>query len=99
DVMFQNELERIADAKPGDVSIDVRKAARTGRGRQIDVCPGNVLRNETAQEPGRQDLITLAVHTALQDIRDLAFQVGVIIRVERKIPHALAARAAGFYQL
>jgi hypothetical protein len=32
DVVFQNELERVPDAKPGYVSIDMRQTAITGCG-------------------------------------------------------------------
>ena len=60
--------------------------------------PGDLLRNKAAQKARGQDVIAFAVDTALQDVGDLALEIGVVVRIERKIPDALAAGAAGLDQ-
>src|SRR4051794_29662803 len=70
DTLFENQLERIPYAKAGDLCVDMPQAA-TARGRgQVDVRPGNILRDEAAQEARGEDVIALAVHGALHDIGD-----------------------------
>src|SRR6202012_4896692 len=62
------------------------------------VGPGDALRDEAAEEASRKDMISLALHAALKYVGDLALEIGVIVRVEREIPDAFAARAARFDQ-
>src|SRR5688572_14085713 len=94
------QLYRVSHAKAGDIGRHVAEAAVAVAGRQVDVDPGHLRRDEAVQEARGENVIALAVRRALQDIGDGRFQVAVVVLVHRKRPHALAAaitrRADGF---
>src|ERR1700735_4384038 len=96
--LCQQQLEREAHAEAGDFRAHVRQSAAARGRRQIDVHPGILVADEALEKTRREDVIALAVDTALHDVGDRAFQITVEVLIERKIPYAFAAAGAGLYQ-
>ena len=95
-VLLQQQLEREAHAEAGDVGVHVAESAAAAwrtTGRRAPRAMSS--RHEARQEARREDVIALALDGALHDVGDLALEVGVVVGLEREIPHALAAGAAG----
>src|SRR5271170_7130871 len=94
-ILPQQQLEREAHSKAGDVSADVRQAAGARGGGQIHMRPGGVGGHEVRQKARREYVIALTLHRALHDVGHLALDVRVEVLLEGEVPHALAADASG----
>ena len=60
--------------------------------------PWQAGRDELREEAGRQDVVTLGLQRALQDVGDRAIELYVEVLVYREAPDPLAAFAADFLQ-
>ena len=68
--LCQQQLEREAHAEAGDFRAHVRQSAAARGRRQIDVHPGILVADEALEKTRREDVIALAVDTALHDVGD-----------------------------
>src|SRR5678816_4679812 len=77
----------------------VCKTALAVARRQVQVHPGQRIRDEAIEKACRQDVIALALECALQHVGDRALEVAVEVLVHWKAPDPLAARAADALQI
>src|SRR5262245_49623867 len=99
DVLLEQEVHRVTHTEAGNVGGDVRETAGALTRRELDVRPGDALRDETTEEARREDVIALAVHGALQDVGERAVEIRIEVLVHREAPDALAALHSGALQV
>ena len=91
--------DSVSHAESGELGGHVRETALAVARRQVQVHPGQRLRDEAIEKACRQDVIALALECALQHVGDRALEVAVEVLVHRKAPDPLAARAADALQI
>src|SRR5688572_16337893 len=92
--MVQYEGQCEARAKAGDFRGHVRKSAAPCCRREVHVRPGDVVRHEAFEKTRGENVVALALQRALRNVSGRAFDVGIEVIRQWKLPEALATCGA-----